>query len=152
MPPHKLIAIEPLGVGIRAEIKALEVYTQLASSVPNRFRRHKITLLAKEELQHKRILEEAYKAQSSEVPLLLPTSQIPKNVACQTDRARLSVSEVSSCSIKEEHKTRQFRHESAQRVVSIIGGKANHPAAGLARRKSFCLSSRGPAEVVKVPP
>ena len=89
MPPHELTAVEALGVAIRAETDASELYAELATRVPNPFLQQKILLLSKEELQHKRILEEAYKAQFPEVPLVLPSTQLAKEISCQADRERL---------------------------------------------------------------
>jgi rubrerythrin len=121
MPPHELTASEALGVAIRAEIDASEIYTELANRVPNPFLQQKINLLAKEELQHKRILEEAFKAQFPEVPLALPSSQLPKEISCTADRKRLSVSEVLSCAIEEERKSRQFYLQAAEHAADLSG-------------------------------
>ena len=96
MSPHELTAIEALGVAIRAEMDAAEVYAELASRVPNLFLRQKILLLSKEKLQHKRILEEAYKVQFPQVPLVLPSSQLPAAISCRADREHLSAREIAA--------------------------------------------------------
>jgi rubrerythrin len=121
MPSHELTAIEALGVAIRAEIDASEVYAELASRVPNPFLHQKIQLLSKEELQHKRILEEAYKAQFPGVPLILPSSQLPKEICCRADREHLCAREILSCAIEEERKWRQFYLEAAQHAADLSG-------------------------------
>ena len=121
MAPHELTAIEALGVAIRAEIDASEVYAELATRVPNPFLQQKIMLLAKEELQHKRILEEAYKTKFPEVPLVLPGSQLPKEISCRADRDQLSASEILSCAIEEERRARQFYLEAAQQATDLTG-------------------------------
>ena len=121
MPPHELTAVEALGVAIRAEIDASELYAELATRVPNPFLQQKILLLSKEELQHKRILEEAYKTHFPEVPLALPTSQLPKAISCRADREQLSASEILNCAIEEERKLRQFYLEAAQHAADLSG-------------------------------
>lgn len=121
MPPHELTAAEALGVAIRAETDAAELYTELASRVANPLLRQKITLLAKEELQHKRILEEAFKAQFPKVALVLPSSQLPKEISCRADRQRLSAAEILNFAIEEECKSRQFYLEAAQHAADLSG-------------------------------
>lgn len=121
MPPHELTALEALGVAIRAEIDTGEVYAELANRVPNLFLRQKILLLSKEKLQHKRILEEAYKAQFPKVPLVLPSSQLPREITCRADREHLSAREILNCAIEEERKLRQFYLEAAQHAADLSG-------------------------------
>lgn len=41
MAPHELTALEAVGVGIRAEIDASDVYSELASRVSNPFLQHR---------------------------------------------------------------------------------------------------------------
>ncbi len=121
MAPHELTALEALGVGIRAEIDASELYSELAKRVSNPFLREKILLLAKEEVQHKRLLEEAYQRQFPEVPLALPPSQLPKQISGKADREQLSVTEVLSCAIEEERKAREFYLQAAQCATDLTG-------------------------------
>lgn len=90
MPPDELTAVEALGVAIRAEIGASELYAELATRVLNPFLQQKILLLSKEELQHKRILEGAYNAQFPEVPLVLPSTQLAKQTASASPYAKFS--------------------------------------------------------------
>jgi rubrerythrin len=121
MVAHELTALEALGVGIRAEIDAAEFYSELGNRVSNPFLQQKILLLAKEELQHKRLLEEAYHQKFPDVPLALPTSQLPKQISCKADREQLSITEVLSCAIEEERKAREFYLRAAQCATDLTG-------------------------------
>jgi len=118
---EELTALEALGVAIRAEQDASEVYSDLALRVGNELLRQKIELLAKEELQHKRILEEMYKKQFTDVPLLLPPSQLPKEISCKTERDQLSVRDILSCAIEQERKSREFYLEAALKATDLTG-------------------------------
>lgn len=121
MAAHGLIASEAPGVGIRAEMDASEVYAELASRVSNPFLHKEAELLAKEELQHKPIIEEAYHRHFPEVPLALPHSQIPKQVSCKTDWERLSVKKGVTCTIEQERRTREFHFGAAQDATDLTG-------------------------------
>ena len=121
MPAPGITALEALGIAIRAEQDASEVYSELADRVSNPYLEQKIETLAKEELQHKRILEDAYQKQFSEVPLVLPPSQLPKALTCKADRDRLSVKEILSCAIEQERNSREFYLRAADETEDLTG-------------------------------
>ena len=100
MVPHKPTVLGDCGVGIRAELNTSKVHARLASRVRKAFFQRKTELLAKEELQHKRTIEEAYIQPFPEGPLALLPSQSAPEISCKADRERLSVIAVLSCAIE----------------------------------------------------
>ena len=92
MGPLELRALEALGVGIRAEIDASELYS---------------------ELQRKPLLEEAYQRQFPEGPVPLPPSPLAKQISSKADRQQLTVTEVLSCAIEEERRARELYLQAA---------------------------------------
>lgn len=116
-----LTALEALGIAIRAEADAAEIYTELAERVGNPVLRQKIELLAKEELQHRRILEEAYKQRFPEVPLELPRTQLAHTISCRELRERLTLKDVLRCAIDEERRSHEFYLGAAERTADLSG-------------------------------
>jgi len=114
-------ALEALGIAIRAEADASEIYKEVASRIGNPFLQQRILVLAKEELQHKRILEEAYSKQFPDVRLALPVSQLPKEICTRALRDRLSVREVLSCAIEQERRSRDFFLAAAEKTTDLTG-------------------------------
>ncbi|MGC8898534.1 MAG: ferritin family protein [Bacteroidota bacterium] len=119
---EELTPLEALGVAICAEsAEGGEVYSELAVRVSNEFLRQKIELLAKEELQHNRILEKMYKKQFPDVTPVLPSSQLPKEISSQTERDQLSVRDTLCCAIEQEQKSRGFYLEAALKGADLTG-------------------------------
>jgi len=116
-----LTALEALGIAIRAETDAAEIYREVAGRIGNRLPQERVLLLANEELQHKRILEEAYSQQFPDVPLALPGSQLPKTICTRALRGQLSIREILSCVIEQERRSRDFYLEAAERTVDLTG-------------------------------
>lgn len=121
METEPVTALEALGIAIRAEIDAAEVYTELAARIGNPFLQQKILTLAKEEQQHRRILEEAYRSQFQEVPLALPDSRLAAEFSTPTLRDQLSVKEVLALAITHERQSREFYLEAAASTTDLSG-------------------------------
>lgn len=119
-------ALEALGWAIRAEIDTSEVYVELAARVGNPTLSQRIELLAKEEVQHQRILERAYEQRFPEVPLQLPPSQLPKRFSCRSLRAEMSRKEVLSCAIEEERRCHEFYLKAADEATDLSGKMMFH--------------------------
>ena len=121
MVPHKPTVLGDRGVGIRAELNTAKVYPGLTSRVRTAFLQQKTELLAKEELQHKRTLEEAYSQPFPEGPLALLPSQSATEISCKADRERLSVNAVLSCAIEQELRARDLCLEATQQATELTG-------------------------------
>ena len=106
---HERIALQAGSIGIRAELKAAEVYADYARRLRKRLLRQKSELLAKEELQSKGIPERVYRKQFPHVPrVAFPPSQFPHETSCQADHKRPSVSGVFLGVIEGHCKAREF--------------------------------------------
>ena len=111
MAPHDLIALEAGSIGIRAEMNAPEATPDHASRVLKHCLQQKNELLAKEKLQQKRILEDVYRKHFLDVPLAVPSCQVPKEIPCKADPKRASVNKVFTRAIEagdfEKHATQR---------------------------------------------
>jgi rubrerythrin len=114
-------ALEALGIAIRAEADASEIYREVAGRIGNPFLQQRLLVLGKEEQQHRRILEEAYKKQFPDVPLVLPDSQLPREICTRELRQKLSVREVLSCAIEQERRSRDFYLQAAESTTDLTG-------------------------------
>lgn len=121
MAVEDLTALEALGIAIRAEADACEVYTELAKRVDNPLVRQKIELLAKEESQHQRILEAAYRERFPEVPLELPRSQLPREYSCAALREQRSLKDILSFAIDQERISHEYYLKAAQEAKDLSG-------------------------------
>lgn len=116
-----ITALEALGVAIRAEADASEIYREVAGRIGNQLFQQRVLLLANEELQHKRILEETYKRQFPDVPLALPESQLPQAICTRELRQHLSIREILSCVIEQEQRSRDFYLQAAEKTTDLTG-------------------------------
>lgn len=101
-------AMEAFGLAVRAELNIAELYTELAGRLGNSFLRQQIQLFADEELEHKRILEEAYKRQFPEIPFALAPHHLPTEISSKDLRDRLPIKEILLRASEEERKMRDF--------------------------------------------
>jgi rubrerythrin len=118
-----LATVEAFGIAIRAELDASEIYAELGKRVGNAFLQQKILLVGKEELQHKRILEEVYNSRFPEIPLDLPRSRLPTPLSCRTMRSQMSVREMLFSVIEQERRSHEFYVQTSG-IASDIAGKA----------------------------
>lgn len=121
MSEHRFSISEVLGTAIRAQADAAELYAELALRVRNPFLRQRVMLLAREELQHQRMLEESYKQQFPDRPLALPSSQLPKTISSKSNRDQLSVKDILWHAIEQERRCRGFYFEAAERTADMAG-------------------------------
>lgn len=116
-----ITALEALGIAIRAEADAAEIYQEVAGRIGNPFLQRRVLVLAREEQQHRRILEDAYNKQFPGVPLVLPGSQLPREICTTELRRHLSVREVLSCAIERERRSREFYLQAAETTTDLTG-------------------------------
>ena len=121
MVAHKPTVLGDRGVGIRAELNTSKVHAGLARRVRKAFLQQKTELLAKEELQHKRTLEEAYSQPFPGGPLVLLPSQSATEISCAADCERLSVNAVLSCAIEQELRARDFYLKATRQATESTG-------------------------------
>ncbi|MEG8946468.1 ferritin-like domain-containing protein [Rosettibacter firmus] len=116
-----LTALEALGVAIRSEIDAQEIYQDLADLSQNELLKERFLNLVKEEKQHQLILEKKYNEMFPDVPLKLPESQMPKHINSSAARKKMSLKDVLKIAIDEEKRARDFYLDCAEYVTDLSG-------------------------------
>ncbi len=76
-----LTPLEILGVAVKSEIEAAQLYRHMASQVVNRDLRGRLDFLVHEEEKHRRILEGVYARHFPDVPLALPSQTLVPTIA-----------------------------------------------------------------------
>lgn len=118
----EITSLEALGIAIRSEIDAQEVYKDLAALCDDELLRDKFLNLYHEEKKHQTLLEKMYKEMFPEVDLVLPESKLPKTAADSRRRKKLGLKDVLLLAIDEEKKSREFYLDCAE-IVSELSGK-----------------------------
>jgi rubrerythrin len=121
MIPKELTALEVLGIAIRSEIDAQNIYREMAERVSNPRAKERFHLLVAEEQQHQNLLERKHRELFPDVPLKLPPSQLPPKAATAELRNDLSLREALDLAIREERHARDFYLEAAVNVDDPTG-------------------------------
>lgn len=116
-----LTALEALGIAIRSEIDAQEVYQDLACMTEDDLLKERFMNLHHEEKRHQILLEKKYKEMFPDVDLLLPESQLPKEVNDSRSRKKMGVQDVLRLAIKEEKQSREFYLDCAETATDLSG-------------------------------
>jgi rubrerythrin len=118
---EEITSLEALGIAIRSEIDAQEVYKDLASMCEEELMRDKFLNMHNEERKHQLLLEKMYKDMFPEVDLSLPPSRLPKEVKDSSARKKCSIKEILHLAIDEEKKSREFYLDCAETVTDLSG-------------------------------
>ncbi|MGC8875072.1 MAG: ferritin family protein [Chloroflexia bacterium] len=110
-----LTPLELLGVAIRSEIEAADLYHHMAARVVNLDLRERLTFLQREEEKHRRLLEAAYDRQFSGVERVLPARSLVPTVL-QALQEEMSIPELFRLAIEAERTAAAFYGEMAGRV------------------------------------
>lgn len=116
-----LTSLEVLGIAIRSEIDAQNVYRELAERVSNPRAKERFYLLAAEEQQHQNLLERRYKEFFPDVPLKLPPTLLPEIAATASLRKDLSLKDVLKIAIQTERESREIYLEAAEKLEDESG-------------------------------
>lgn len=112
-------ALEALGVAIKSEGHAAEVYEKLFGMVKNRALRERLQFLKGEEEKHRRLLEELYRKSFPEVELALPQrSLVPMDLAM---REGITVPELFTLAMEAERQSERFYQEMASKTKDLSG-------------------------------
>ena len=111
-----LAAIEAFGVAARMELDAIELYTELAARIHNQFLRRRLLLVASEEVEHKRILDEAYQKQFPDIPFGIAPHRLPVAISSKTQRDALPIKDLLFHAVNEERKARDLYLDSERQV------------------------------------
>ncbi|EQB62474.1 MAG: Rubrerythrin [candidate division Zixibacteria bacterium RBG-1] len=123
MKSKHLTSLEALGIAIRSEMDAQDLYEELgqmtaSATVAGRFKQ-----LLKEEKQHQKILEDMYNRLFPQVKLKLPPSVLPVIFSTKGKIANKSLAEVLQLAIDEERKSRDFYLDAAEQTPELSGKK-----------------------------
>ncbi|MHB1688866.1 MAG: ferritin-like domain-containing protein [Ignavibacteriaceae bacterium] len=116
-----LTALEALGIAIRSEIDAQEVYKDLADLCKNDDLKERFLTLYHEENRHQTLLEKMYNDMFSDIELILPQCQLPKEVNTSLSRKNLAVKDILELAINEERKSREFYLDCASGIKDLSG-------------------------------
>lgn len=117
----ELTALEALGIAIRSEIDAQDLYKELADKCKNDLFKEKLLILHKEEKKHQVILENLHRQLFSEVELKIPaTETIKKKVFGEIQRPE-KISDILKYAIDLERKSREFYLDCADLVQDLSG-------------------------------
>jgi rubrerythrin len=116
-----LTSLEALGIAIRAEMDAQEIYNELAERSEEQIIHRRFELLAAEEGQHRQYLTEHYRSLAGDIPLKLPPSQLPKDMLSRDQRSHKSLEGVLDTAIDVERHAREFFLRAARDTDDLSG-------------------------------
>jgi len=112
---NDLTPLEILGVAIKSEIEAVNLYRHMVASVVNLDLKERLNFLVQEEEKHRRILEAAYRRQFPEVPLALPSQSLVPTIAARV-QAGAAIPELFRLAMEAEQLSERFYAEQAGRA------------------------------------
>ncbi len=110
-----LTPLEILGVAIKSEIEAANLYRHMAGQVVNLDLRGRLDFLAKEEEKHRQILHGAYTRQFPDVELALPARSLAPAVQAAIQEGA-PVPELFRLAMEAEHLSEEFYDDLAGRA------------------------------------
>lgn len=116
-----LTALEALGIAIRHEIDAQELYKGLAGRTENELMRDRFLNLYQAQKKHQKILEKKYKEMFPNVELKIPPSQLPKEVYSKKLGKNLTLRDILKVAIEREKRSREFFLDCAEAVTDLSG-------------------------------
>jgi rubrerythrin len=116
-PAEGLTSLEALGIAIRAEMDAGELFDELARSSDDPLIRRRYELLAAVENQHREYLTARYRELAGDVALKLPPSRVPAS----SGGAARHPEQVLDAAIDEERHAREFYLQAARDTEDLSG-------------------------------
>ncbi|HEY7729210.1 MAG TPA: ferritin family protein [Candidatus Eisenbacteria bacterium] len=116
-----LTSLEALGVAMRQEADAAEVYRELAARLEEPVLRRRFELLAAEEEQHRSLLESKWAELAPDIPLKVPPSRLPGEMCTSERRSAHTIREVLDFAIVQERRGREFYLEAARETADLSG-------------------------------
>jgi rubrerythrin len=118
---EELTSLEALGIAIRSELDAHDLYVGLASRITNPMAKDKILFLAQEEKKHKDLLDQSYRIRYPEVEFVMPPSVLPTGKAESFLEDKSDLKEVIAFAIEQEKASKEFYRKAANHVLDIRG-------------------------------
>ncbi|MGC9024390.1 MAG: ferritin family protein [Chloroflexia bacterium] len=110
-----LTPLEILGVAIRSEIEAADLYRHMLAQVVNRDLRGRLEFLVREEEKHRRILEELYARRFPGVELALPARSLVPTIQTAL-REDTPIPELFRLAMEAERLSEEFYRDQAGRA------------------------------------
>jgi rubrerythrin len=117
----ELTGLEVLGIAIRSEQDAQNIYREIADKVSCPRAKERFHLLVAEEQQHEALLTRKYNELYPEVPIALPPSQLPQAASTSELRKCLTLLEVLDLAIREERHSRDLYLEACSHMEDLTG-------------------------------
>jgi rubrerythrin len=121
MESRHLTSLEALGIAIRSEIDAQNLYEELGQRTAWPVVRGRFKQLLNEEKQHQTILEEMHSRYFPGTQIKLPPSVLPVDFRTKEKRTHRSVVDVLELAIEEERKSREFYLDAAEQTPELSG-------------------------------
>lgn len=116
-----LTALEALGIAIRCEIDAQQVYKDLSEMTENDLLKVRFLNLYHEEKKHQKILENMYHEMFPYTELIIPESQLPKSLSDSQDRKKMKIADILQLAVDEEKRSREFYLDCAESIGDFSG-------------------------------
>lgn len=117
----ELTALEALGIAIRSEIDAQDLYKDLAEKCKNDLFKEKLLVLHNEEKKHQTILENLHKQFFGEVELKIPPTETVKKKVYGGINKPEKIMDILRYAIELERKSREFYLDCADLVQDLSG-------------------------------
>jgi rubrerythrin len=136
-----LTSLEALGIAIRSEIDAQNVYEDLAELCEDDLLKERFINLAQEEKKHRLLLEKLYSRMFPEVDLVLPQSQLPQKAINSERRKKLGLKDVLQIAIDEEERMFIFYDKLSKNVKDLSGQRMFKYIADIEYRNKMILEA-----------
>ena len=118
-----LTSLEALGIAIRSELDAQNLYEELSQRTASAGVAGRFKQLLNEEKQHHQILTEMYGRLFPNTEVRLPPSVLPVVFSTREKRAHQSLPDVLQLAIEEERRSREFYLDAAEQTPELSGKK-----------------------------
>jgi rubrerythrin len=116
-----LTSLEALGIAIRADMDAAELYSELADRCEDRQIRRRFDNLAADERQQQDQLTQQWEELAKGTALKLPASRLPARKTTRALRRRMSIEDVLDLAIETEREAREFFLLAARETGDLSG-------------------------------
>jgi rubrerythrin len=116
-----LTALEALGLAVRCEIDAQELYQNLVSLTDNDLLKERFLNLSQEEKRHQLLLEKKYKEMFPNVELKIPPCQLPGEMMDKSVGKGMGIKGVLKLAIDESKRVKEFYLDCTETTTDLSG-------------------------------
>ena len=118
---HPLTALEALGIAIRTELDAWQLYDNLAGLCDAPRLQERLFNFSKTAHQQQKLLEKTYQEMFPEADLQLPTSQLPVDIADRDKCQQQTLANALRMALEVEKRSREFYLKQAEEAGDPSG-------------------------------